>query len=89
MSKTIKFINKVKLIHGDRYDYSNVEYIKSDIKVKIICPLHGEFEQSPNHHLRGSGCKKCANEKQSNNNEDFINKSLLIHEGKYDYSLVK
>lgn len=41
MSKTIKFINKAKLIHGDRYGYSNVEYIKSDIKVKIICPLHG------------------------------------------------
>ena len=89
MSKTIKFINKVKLIHGDRYDYSNVEYIKSDIKVKIICPLHGEFEQSPNNHLKGSGCKKCANENQTKSNEDFINKSLLIHEGKYDYSLVK
>lgn len=89
MSKTIKFINKVKLIHGDRYDYGNVEYIKSDIKVKIICPLHGEFEQSPNNHLKGSGCKKCANENQTKSNEDFINKSLLIHEGKYDYSLVK
>lgn len=89
MSKTINFINKAKLIHGERYDYSNVEYIKNDIKVKIICSLHGEFEQSPNNHLKGNGCKKCANEKQAKNVDDFINESLLIHKGKYDYSLVE
>ena len=89
MNKTIQFINKAKLIHGERYDYDNVEYIKSNIKIKIICPIHGEFEQSPNNHLKGSGCKKCANENQTKTNEDFINKSLLIHKGKYDYSLVK
>jgi len=89
MSKTIKFINKAKSIHGERYDYSNVDYIKNDIKVKIICPIHGEFEQSPNNHLKGSGCKKCANENQANSGEDFINKSLLIHNNKYDYSLVE
>ena len=89
MSKTIKFIDKAKLIHGERYDYSNVEYIKNDIKIKIICPLHGQFEQSPNNHLKGNGCKKCANEKQAKNVDDFINESLLIHKGKYDYSLVE
>ena len=86
VSKTIKFINTAKLIHGERYDYNNVDYIKNNIKVKIICPIHGEFEQTPNNHLKGSSCKKCANQNQTKTNEDFINKSLLIHGSKYVYS---
>lgn len=39
-----EFIQKAKQIHGDKYDYSKVEYIKSSVKVKIVCPEHGEFE---------------------------------------------
>lgn len=37
------FIGKVKEIHGNRYDYSLVEYTNSNTKVKIICEEHGEF----------------------------------------------
>jgi len=48
---TKDFILKAKLIHGDKYDYSKVNYINSSTKVCIMCPEHGEFNQSPNHHL--------------------------------------
>lgn len=53
------FIKKAKLIHGNRYDYSKVKYVNSQTKVCIICPEHGEFWQTPHHHLRGSGCPEC------------------------------
>lgn len=46
-------------IHGNKYNYSKVIYKGASKKVTIICPLHGEFKQTPNSHLRGSGCKLC------------------------------
>ncbi len=65
---TEKFINKAKLKHGDKYDYELVNYIKSDIKVKIICKEHGIFEQKPNKHLQGQDCYLCGLKKQSGKN---------------------
>lgn len=56
---TESFIKKAKNIHGNAYDYSLVEYVNNNTKVKIICPIHGEFEQSPKTHKKGSGCIKC------------------------------
>lgn len=53
------FIEKAKNIHGNFYDYSNVEYINFNTKVSIICPKHGEFWQSPAKHLFGQNCPKC------------------------------
>lgn len=53
------FIERARNVHGDKYDYSNVIYENTDTKVKIICPEHGEFWQSPHHHLNGSGCQIC------------------------------
>lgn len=55
-----KFIEDAKRIHGDKYDYSKVNYINSNTKVIIICPKHGSFEQLPLNHLRGQGCPKCS-----------------------------
>jgi predicted GIY-YIG superfamily endonuclease len=57
---TETFISKSIQKHGHIYDYSLVEYIKSNEKVKIICKEHGTFEQSPANHLGGSGCPSCA-----------------------------
>lgn len=57
------FIQKSKKIHGDHYDYSLVDYVKSNIKVEIICKKHGTFEQSPNSHLNRSGCPICKTSK--------------------------
>ena len=60
IKKTLsEFINDAREIHGDKYDYSKVNYVNNQTKVCIICPEHGEFWQMPNHHLKGSGCPKC------------------------------
>ena len=61
---TEDFIKKAKEIHSDKYDYSLVEYKKSNEKVKIICPIHGVFEQQPNAHLNYKGCFKCGIDKR-------------------------
>ena len=58
-----KFIEKAKMVHGETYDYGNVEYYTSTIKVCIICPKHGEFWQRPTRHLSGDGCPICSESK--------------------------
>lgn len=86
---TSTFIKKAKLIHGDRYDYSNVEYFNADKQVKIICKEHGEFKQIPDFHInRKCGCPKCSNNVKFNLLE-FIDKANKIHNNKYDYSKVE
>lgn len=60
---TQKFIEKSKELFGDKFDYSKVEYQSTKKKVIIICPIHGEFEQSPETHLKSKcGCPKCVRE---------------------------
>ena len=51
-----QFIEEAYKVHGNKYDYSKVEYINSKTKVCIICPIHGEFLKTPNKHLLGQGC---------------------------------
>ena len=92
-STSDKFIKKAKEIHGEKYDYSKVEYVKNHIKVCIICPKHGEFLQIVSDHLSGKGCPKCAKEmnvkKISLSTDEFIERCQEIHCGKYDYSNVE
>ena len=85
-----EFVKRAKQIHGDRYDYSKVEYVDMHTKVCIICPEHGEFWQKPLTHLYsgGHGCIDCVN-KRPHNKETFIKKSRQIHGDKYDYSKVE
>ncbi len=85
---TEQFIEEAHKVHGYKYDYSKVEYINNKIKVCIICPIHGEFWQIPDNHLKGFGCSSCTNNMKYNN-ESFINKSNIIHNFKYDYSKVE
>ena len=59
---TEEFIQKAKAVHGDKYDYSKVEYVNAYTKVCIVCPVHGDFWQRPSNHLLGRGCTKCAAE---------------------------
>ena len=82
------FIEKAKLIHGERYDYSNIHYINSQIKIKIECKIHGFFYQTPASHLRNHGCPFCYGNVKSNN-IDFIEKCKNVHHDNYDYSLVE
>ena len=56
---TKEYIKKAKKSHGDVYDYSLVDYRGSLSKIKIICLIHGIFEQLPYNHLKGHGCKDC------------------------------
>ena len=87
-SNTISFIKKAKAVHGDKYDYSLVEYTHSKTKIKIICAIHGIFEQTPNNHIsKQQGCPSC-NGGKLYDLQKFIKKSNLIHNDKFDYSLV-
>lgn len=82
------FIEKSKKIYNKKYDYSLVEYVNAKTKVKIICPIHGIFEQYPDNHLRNHECPKCKGGTKQTNIE-FIKKSTKKHKNKYDYSLVQ
>jgi very-short-patch-repair endonuclease len=65
MSKKIgieEFKSRSKDKWGDKFDYSLVEYKSQYEKVKIICPIHGEFLQIPKSHMNGNGCKKCSDD---------------------------
>lgn len=75
-------------MHGDRYDYSKVDYKKASEKVCIICPEHGEFWQTPNCHWLGQGCPNC-NKIKKLDAESFIKKAIEKHGLIYDYSKVK
>lgn len=90
---TTEFIQEAKQIHGDKYDYSKVEYKNNKEKVCIICPIHGEFLKIAKEHLNGQGCPECSKInrglKRRNTTEDFINKSKSIYGNKYDYSYTK
>jgi hypothetical protein len=83
---TKKFVEKAKLVHGDKYDYSKVEYKNCNDKIVIICPIHGEFLQSPHGHLQKKICYKCAIENSRLSTEKFIEKSNKIHNSLYNYS---
>ena len=82
---TEKFIAKAKAVHGDRYDYSKVEYVNNNTPVEIFCRLHGAFWQTPHNHNKGKGCPICGGKKKISN-RDFIKRAQEIHGDKYDYS---
>lgn len=89
---TEEFIARAREVHGGKYDYSLVEYVDAHTKVRIICPEHGVFEQRPYDHLRGQGCRVCANKRISETRRstirEFIVRAREVHGDKYDYSLV-
>lgn len=89
-SETFSAISSKK--HENKYDYSLVVYENGLTPVKIICPIHGMFEQKPKIHLEGHGCPTCGRfngyVQEKTPISDFINKAMLVHGLKYDYSLV-
>lgn len=82
---TEEFINRSNIANKSKYSYENTVY--KDIKTKVIitCPIHGDFLQSPGHHMNGTGCQKCSGCKKLTT-EEFIDKSNKVHNFKYDYS---
>ncbi|QFQ76874.1 hypothetical protein [Vibrio harveyi] len=89
---TEQFITEAKEVHGELYDYSEVDYVTAHDHVTIMCSKHGKFKQSPGLHLNGQGCPLCANENrglaQRLSYEEFIKQAKAIHGDRYDYSLV-
>jgi hypothetical protein len=83
-----EFIKNVKRVHGDKYDYSKVNYINSNTKIIIICKKHGKFEQTPNSHLSYHGCPLCYYYNSFSTTQSFIEKAVKVHENRYDYSKV-
>lgn len=92
-SNTVEFITRAKLVHGDKYDYSKVNYSTTNEKVSIVCSTHGEFKQTPYGHLSGLGCKKCGHKITADSTKislsEFIERAVLVHNNTYDYSLVR
>lgn len=78
------FIDKAKQIHNNKYDYKNVLWKNVGVKVKIICLIHGEFEQTPSNHLRGKGCAYCSGVGRLTK-EILIERIKNIHGDKYEY----
>jgi hypothetical protein len=88
--KTLEnFIEEAHKVHGNKYDYSKVKYVNTNTKVRIICPIHGEFEQRPADHIKGVGCKYCSHRSYELTTEEFIERAKKVHGDKYDYSKVK
>lgn len=85
---TEKFIEKARQIYGDRYTYEKCNYVKSNVKVVITCPIHGDFEVTPNHFLANRGCPKCGGNYRLNTQE-FIEKLKLVHGEKYNYDKIE
>lgn len=88
-----QFIKEAEKIHNNIYGYSAVDYKNSVTKVKIICPIHGEFIQAPFVHLQGCGCKKCgarkAGDKMAKGADEFIKESAIVHGNFYNYNNVE
>lgn len=88
-----QFVNDANAVHNNAYDYSKVDYKNLHQHVTIICPIHGEFQQTPAHHLGGQGCKPCgiqkANDSRRMTQEDFLYQAAEAHKDgdvQYDYS---
>lgn len=77
---TEEFISKAKNIHGEKYNYSKVNYINYKSKIRIICPIHGDFYQSAITHLRGCGCPKCKQSHLENEIMGMLEKNEMAYE---------
>lgn len=88
-----EFIQKARIVHKDKYNYSLVDYVNNNTKVKIICPEHGEFEQTPKNHMKGRGCLVCgayaSAAHKKDDKESFVNKAKEVHGNKYNYNFVE
>ena len=81
-SNTEEFTRKAVRVHGDKYDYSKVDYATIYDKVEMRCVIHGPFFQAPNSHLSGSGCPSCSKSGYDGSKTGYV--YILISEcGKY------
>lgn len=88
-NKTIKFIEKAKAKHNDLYSYDETSYENIRTPVTIICSIHGRFSQTPDKHLRGRGCRKCADAEKRKSSDDYIQGFNKFHNNAYEYPNMK
>jgi Zn finger protein HypA/HybF involved in hydrogenase expression len=87
-----EFISRAKAVHGEKYDYSETEYVVKRTPVTIICREHGIFSQMPQNHLAGRGCSSCHRDNPINHKlgvEEYIARAQNVHGNTYDYSDTK
>ena len=86
---TEEVILKFRAVHGDRYDYSEVQYTGTHGKVIIKCSKHGKFSQISVNHSQGMGCPKCKSDnlikRQTKTTDEFIAEARCVHGDKYSY----
>lgn len=87
---TASFIAAAIAVHGDRYDYSQTDYVGANMPIQIICKTHGLFTlgwAASHYGEKGSGCQKCSGcEVKVKDTASFIARSLALYGDKYDYS---
>lgn len=84
-----EFIRRARDRHGNLYDYSMVVYAGMKTRVNIMCTIHGQFEQTPHHHVQGSGCQRCAQQESGGagwSTGMFVKRASAAHGGRYNYS---
>ena len=86
-------LNRLREVHGDKYNLSQVRYINTRTKITLICSTHGAFQILPGHAIRlKQGCNECgrlrAKISRTKTNEQFIAECTAIHGNHYDYSQV-
>ncbi len=82
------FVLKARKIHGNRYDYSAVDFDESTEYINIRCPEHGWYKQRPGSHLYGNKCTDCARNDSKLGKEEFVKKARIIHGDRYIYDKV-
>jgi very-short-patch-repair endonuclease len=85
---TLQVINEFEKVHGKKYDYSKVEYKNAHSKVNIICKEHGEFQQDPHSHKKGTKCPECSNNLKYDTKR-FIKRSKELYPEIFSYSKTK
>ncbi len=77
-SNTEEFISKSKEIHGQKFNYNNVNYTNCYTKVKILCnQCNKVFSQTPSNHLKGRGCPKCNESKGENRVAKYLSENNI------------
>jgi hypothetical protein len=85
-----EFLNRCRVVHGNKYQYDEASFSSMNTKTRIKCPSHGWFYQTPKNHVRGQDCNLCGRRKisvsKSDTTQDFVEKSMAAHGDRYDYS---
>lgn len=81
----VDYIIDFNLIHNNQYNYSKTIWAGFKNKIKIICPIHNEFEVYPHNHLNGSGCPKCSTKRKIRTLKDLINEFKVKYGNKFKY----